>query len=143
MEIKHIKELMAVMGRTGTHRLKIKKEGFELELERQEDGKIIDPMIETHEDIAFRQENAFQRASMAISKGKELPDSQHLKISMESDEDVISSYSTSPMVGTFYNTPSPEDPPFVKVGDKIEKNTIVEANNLMNFDIINPIWEII
>jgi len=30
-----------------------------------------------------------------------------------------SKYVTSPMVGTFYSSPSPENPPFVKVGDKI------------------------
>ena len=135
MEIKHIKELMAVMGRTGTHRLKIKKEGFELELEREENGKIIDSMLESNEELALRQENAFQRASMAISKGKELPEAHHIKLSMTADEDVTSLYATSPMVGTFYNTPSPEDPPFVKVGDKIEKNTIVcivEAMKVMN-----------
>lgn len=42
---------------------------------------------------------------------------------------------TSPMVGTFYITPSPEQPPFVKVGDKVEENTIVcilEAMKVMN-----------
>jgi acetyl-CoA carboxylase biotin carboxyl carrier protein len=42
---------------------------------------------------------------------------------------------TSPMVGTFYLTPSPEAEPFVKVGQKIEKGQvicIVEAMKLMN-----------
>jgi acetyl-CoA carboxylase biotin carboxyl carrier protein len=42
---------------------------------------------------------------------------------------------TSPMVGTFYRSPSPEAEPFVKVGQKIEKGQvvcIVEAMKLMN-----------
>ena len=50
-------------------------------------------------------------------------------------EDLNSTYVTSPMVGTFYTSPSPEDPPFVKVGDKIDKNTVVciiEAMKVMN-----------
>ena len=39
------------------------------------------------------------------------------------------------MVGTFYTSPSPEDAPFVKVGDKVDKNTVVciiEAMKVMN-----------
>ena len=50
-------------------------------------------------------------------------------------EQVDGKFITSPMVGTFYKTPSPEDPVFVKVGDKVEENTIVciiEAMKVMN-----------
>lgn len=42
---------------------------------------------------------------------------------------------TSPLVGTFYSAPSPEEPPFVKVGDTVKKGQtlgIVEAMKLMN-----------
>ncbi len=42
---------------------------------------------------------------------------------------------TSPMVGTYYSSPSPEDPPFVKVGDSVTEDTIVciiEAMKVMN-----------
>lgn len=41
----------------------------------------------------------------------------------------------SPMVGTFYKATSPDNPPLVKVGDKIEKTTtvcILEAMKVMN-----------
>ncbi len=41
----------------------------------------------------------------------------------------------SPIVGTFYESPSPGSPPFVKVGDVIEAGQvlcIVEAMKLMN-----------
>jgi acetyl-CoA carboxylase biotin carboxyl carrier protein len=41
----------------------------------------------------------------------------------------------SPMVGTFYTQPSPDKPPFVKVGDKVKKGQtlcIIEAMKLMN-----------
>ena len=41
----------------------------------------------------------------------------------------------SPIVGTFYESPSPGSPPFVKIGDKIETGQllcIVEARKLMN-----------
>lgn len=41
----------------------------------------------------------------------------------------------SPMAGTFYRSPAPGEPPFVKVGDKVKKGQvlcIVEAMKLMN-----------
>lgn len=34
-------------------------------------------------------------------------------------------YITCPTVGTFYASPSPDDPPFVKVGDKVTPETVV------------------
>jgi acetyl-CoA carboxylase biotin carboxyl carrier protein len=42
---------------------------------------------------------------------------------------------TSPFVGTFYGKPSPQDPAYVKVGDKVKKGQtlcIVEAMKIMN-----------
>jgi acetyl-CoA carboxylase biotin carboxyl carrier protein len=42
---------------------------------------------------------------------------------------------TSPMVGTFYRTPSPESPPFVDVGATVNEDTVVciiEAMKVMN-----------
>jgi acetyl-CoA carboxylase biotin carboxyl carrier protein len=42
---------------------------------------------------------------------------------------------TSPMVGTFYATPSPEEDSFVQTGDQVDENTVVciiEAMKLFN-----------
>ena len=42
---------------------------------------------------------------------------------------------TSPMVGVFYASPSPTDPPYVTVGSKVKKGDvlcIIEAMKLMN-----------
>lgn len=42
---------------------------------------------------------------------------------------------TSPMVGSFYSSPSPDDDPFVKVGDTVKEDTvlcIIEAMKVMN-----------
>lgn len=41
----------------------------------------------------------------------------------------------SPLVGTFYRSPSPEDPPFAEIGQRVEKGQvlcIIEAMKLMN-----------
>ena len=42
---------------------------------------------------------------------------------------------TSPIVGTFYSSPSPDKEPYIKEGDRVSENTtvcIVEAMKLMN-----------
>lgn len=44
-------------------------------------------------------------------------------------------YISSPMVGTFYRAPDPSSPPFVEIGETVQKNQtlcIIEAMKLMN-----------
>lgn len=135
MEIKQIKELMSAMGRTGTKRLVIKKENFELELERQESGISVDPLTESHEEIVARQEAALRKTTHTLARPSSQSIIPHTQSGNAPQEEATGIYVTSPMVGTFYATPSPEDPHFVKVGDKIEKNTVVciiEAMKVMN-----------
>lgn len=53
----------------------------------------------------------------------------------ESQEEVSGDIVESPIVGTFYRAPSPDDDPFVNVGDQVEKGQticIVEAMKIMN-----------
>ncbi|MDE6520835.1 MAG: acetyl-CoA carboxylase biotin carboxyl carrier protein [Ruminococcus sp.] len=52
-------------------------------------------------------------------------------VQQETDGNVVK----SPIVGTFYQSPSPDKPPFVKVGDKVKKGDIImiiESMKLMN-----------
>lgn len=135
MELKHIKELMTVMGRTGTKRLELKQNEFELILERQDNGQIrlIDQsLIESEEQL--KPQYLQNRADHTLSRGAEMPTSRPVPAEAPKP-DVNSIYVTSPMVGTFYQAPSPDDPTFVKVGDRIDKNTVVciiEAMKVMN-----------
>lgn len=121
---------MAAMGRTGTKRLSIKKEGFEIEIERDDYGslKVPESLYETSEESFNKTDDALRRANMSAST---LTVSQTLA----PKEDSNGIFVTSPMVGTFYLTPSPDDAPFVKVGDKVDKTTvacIIEAMKVMN-----------
>lgn len=53
----------------------------------------------------------------------------------EMKEEEVGTPITSPMVGTFYAAASPDDEPFVKVGDTVSKGQVVciiEAMKLMN-----------
>ena len=136
MELKQIKELMAAMGRTGTKRLMMKKEGFELQLERGDNGIWKGPEGGLDlSDEGLSHNEAVKRANAALSRAKEAGSSLSGAVEKDKLEAVPGSYVTSPMVGTFYAAPSPEDPPFVKIGDKIDKNSvicIIEAMKVMN-----------
>ncbi len=53
----------------------------------------------------------------------------------DTEEDPNLKKVTSPMVGTFYRSPSPGSKPFVEVGDKVDEDSvlcIIEAMKLMN-----------
>lgn len=50
-------------------------------------------------------------------------------------EEVKGNFVISPLVGTYYASPAPDQPPFVKVGDRVSEETIVciiEAMKVMN-----------
>ncbi len=140
MDLKDIKELMNAMRRTGTTRVAIKNKDCEVELEREgnEVRRVMEPLIDSPE---MREDLALHRANMALSRGGMMPVYHHSPAAPETtapkqpDQQDVADVVTSPMVGTFYSSPSPDDPPFVKVGDKIEKGTvvcIVEAMKVMN-----------
>jgi len=118
MELKQVKELMAAMEKAGVERLRIKEtDGYELELERKgaPAPHVVHPAPtyqthETHPEIhRFREQ--------------------------EQEKKVDGKYVTAPLVGTMYHAASPEDAAFVKVGDRVDENTIVciiEAMKVMN-----------
>lgn len=138
MENKQIKELMAVMQRTGTKRLVIKKEGVELEIERDagRSDHITEPPVHLIDENPLRHEIAVHRANMLLSRSAESSAAMNnAELPKESEAQLSGTFVQSPMVGTFYRSSSPDDPPFAKVGDKIEKDSIVciiEAMKVMN-----------
>lgn len=145
MDLKHIKELMSAMGRSGTKRLLIKKENFELQLERESDEtfKYIEPSRDFSEEFNGGDERPMKRADAAFSRGGYMttrpPGAPKLASDYEeSDDEQVSlkgNFVKSPMVGTFYVASSPEARPFVQVGDVVKADTVVgiiEAMKVMN-----------
>lgn len=127
---------MNAMRRTGTKRVLLKRKDYEIELEREanEVQKVFEPLVDTTE------ESALQRV---FSRGGVMPTPHHTPIESApvaptpaaAPDKKVSNVVTSPMVGTFFITPSPDDPPFVKIGDRIEKESVVciiEAMKVMN-----------
>ncbi|MDP1880022.1 MAG: acetyl-CoA carboxylase biotin carboxyl carrier protein [Parachlamydiaceae bacterium] len=137
MELKQIKELMSAMGRTGTKRLTLKKDDFELVLEREAvPERFFDSSIDGREDLE-RHSQAWQRVDQALSKASDNSGNRFPAPPLHEivKDDSASLFVTSPMVGTFYPSPSPDDPPFVRIGDRVDKNDqvcIIEAMKVMN-----------
>lgn len=130
MDLKQIRELIAAMEKGGVKRLSIKeKSGLEIELERQEEGAAHPPSYPVYPAFA-----APHRELHVVSH----PPAHRPLVEEKGPEKeaVISGiFVTSPMVGTFYQSPSPDDPPFAKVGDTVDENSVVciiEAMKVMN-----------
>ncbi|MDN3505792.1 MAG: acetyl-CoA carboxylase biotin carboxyl carrier protein [Simkaniaceae bacterium] len=120
MDNKQIKEMMAAMEKAGLKRIRIKDEkGFELELERHVEAHHLPPPKHHEPHHHFAPPPPPPRAGTEPAPEAAKP----------------GDFVSSPMVGTYYSAPSPDDPLYVKVGDTVEEETVVciiEAMKVMN-----------
>lgn len=138
MDTKEIKELIKLISETNIAEFKVEKDGFELTIRSDSffKGKYVErPAPVMHyapqnqaapvQHIANPHAEAAPSPAPAPSKGGEAKGDQTgnlLEIK-------------SPMVGTFYRSPSPDKPIFVQVGDMIKAGDVVciiEAMKLFN-----------
>jgi acetyl-CoA carboxylase biotin carboxyl carrier protein len=118
MNIKEIKEMISLMNENNLSELEIEKQGLKIKLKKEVQGGV-EKVVERIMPKALMQTPASQVPGEQAAIPK-IPKTVEIK---------------SPMVGTFYTAPSPDAPPFVKVGDNIEVGQvicIVEAMKLMN-----------
>jgi acetyl-CoA carboxylase biotin carboxyl carrier protein len=137
MEVKQINQLMVAMGRCGIKKLALKKEGFEIQLEREDrfSGRPIEMFPEEGEENPLHGDFAKRRAQGLVSQ-ETFPKTEVPAVAeTASREEEGSVFIDAPMVGTIYLASSPNDPMFVKKGDTIDENTVVclvEAMKVMN-----------
>jgi len=116
LDLKEIKELIALMRKNDLSVFKMEKEGFKITLKK---GTDFQPVITTSAAPAA---TAAPPAAAAVSAPDAAPVSTLREI-------------TSPMVGTFYGSASPDSPPYVSVGQEVTEDTVVciiEAMKVMN-----------
>ena len=115
MNIKDIKELLEAFDNSKTNVLEFETEEFRIYLDK---GASTFQVAQTlPQTVQAPQEPIVQRVEA--------------KPECEVEGELI----TSPMVGTFYQAPSPDSPPYVRVGDKVKKGDtlcIIEAMKIMN-----------
>ena len=125
---------MSAMEKAGIKKLSIKeKTGYEIHLERHEEH--------SHAPAAMAVPAQHHASFFAHPLAKAVEAPMHAAVREEFIDakavapQVEGKSITSPMVGTYYIAPSPDDPPFIKVGDRVEENTVVciiEAMKVMN-----------
>lgn len=119
MDLEVIKKLMAAMNENGMTRVAIEeKDGTAIEIERKV------------EVLQVREQKAVEMPISSAEKREPLQEKPSIPPS-----EVKGFVITSPMVGTYYSSPSPDDPPFVQVGDMVREDTVVciiEAMKVMN-----------
>ncbi len=127
---------MTAMERAGIKKLTIKqKGGDELHLERQDENPshaqhpaAFYPSVYAHPQVR-EAESAARPSPIQKTAQEEAPPSKEKK------EEKAGKFVTAPLVGTYYAAASPDDPHFVKVGDRVDENTVVciiEAMKVMN-----------
>ena len=110
-----VKKLIQTVKEEEITGLAIEEKGVKYEVRRDASGAI----ISSHTPTAAPAPKAAPAAAPAAA----------------SDEEAGLTAITSPMVGTFYRSPSPEAPPFVDVGDDVNNGKVVciiEAMKLFN-----------
>jgi len=119
MYIKEIKDMINLMNENGITELEVEKEGVRIKLKKGSSG--YEKAIEYVAQSPVETRNSAQSAAAAAATVK-AANSTSVEIK-------------SPMVGTFYRSPSPEAPAYVNIGDSIAPGQvicIIEAMKLMN-----------
>lgn len=119
MEYKEIKQLMEDMGNS-------KLDTINIEFP---DGTKISMIKDTKKEVVIPADISNQTISVETSSAQISNTTATIK--KEENYKIVK----SPMVGTFFESSSPNEEPFVKIGDKVHKGQvlcIVEAMKLMN-----------
>jgi len=130
-----LRELIGLLRENGLAELELENEGFRVRLRREGSGE---PVAHSSEaPIPMRV------AAPAPAPAPAHPGAQATTAaSQDQDLHII----PSPIVGTFYRSPSPTAEAFVKIGSNVEQDTVVciiEAMKLMNEITAETIGEVV
>ncbi len=121
MNIEEIKELISLVKESGIAELEVQRGENRVRIKRSTGQTTQEIVLAPNADSGI-----YQPASVASMSGP-------LLTTPEEPDTLL--YVKSPIVGTYYDAPSPGSPPFVKVGDRVSKGQtlcIIESMKLMN-----------
>ena len=126
MQLDHdqLRQLLALIGESDIQELRLEGDDFRLEVRRNLPAAA--PVALVQQPVAAPVPVAPAAAAPAAASPPPPP-----AAAVRSDLQEI----TAPMVGTFYRSPAPGDPPFVEIGSRITSGQpicILEAMKLMN-----------
>ncbi len=123
MNPKEIKNMIDFIAKSGLAEVNIETEEFKIEVKREAKAKVINSPAPA---AATAPAPAPSAAPAPVAEAPAAPAADDTSKYVEIK---------SPMIGTFYRSPKPEDPSFVNVGDTVsagDKVCIVEAMKLFN-----------
>jgi acetyl-CoA carboxylase biotin carboxyl carrier protein len=131
LDFTQLRELLMVMGQTDVSELSLKSGELELTLRKGgvSGDRVLSPSMTTGAVVLPTPPVAAAPATPPTSEESQTAP----RPSPHSAERLLDI--TSPMVGTFYRAPAPDEPPFVDRGDRIRSGQtvcIIEAMKLMN-----------
>ena len=121
MDLKDIKAIIDLMKKNSVSEFELEKQDFKIKLKR---GTATGPIISVEEPAAIAHAAG---AAQAAHPSAAAPAAAK---AASNDIEVI-----SPMIGTFYRSPSPESASYIEVGAEVEADTVVciiEAMKVMN-----------
>lgn len=142
MNFKEIKELLMLIDNTKLEYVKLNTSDIELEVSKKVVGNI---ELGTKNTLTVEnKENNIEKVSTTNNSTNEENNIININDTLEDElakENVVEfarenlKEVKAPLIGTFYESPDPDSPAFVSVGDHVEKGDtlcIVEAMKLMN-----------
>ncbi len=121
MNIKEIKEMLQLMAEHSLSEIEIEKDGLKIKLKKSIGGRIVAEEMPGMQPVMVPVPRAAEKT--AASAAPVPQDAANIYIVK------------SPMVGTFYASPGPDQPAYVAIGKRIKDGDvlcIVEAMKLMN-----------
>lgn len=133
VDFQQLRELLTAIAQTDITEFALKSDDFELEIKK---GTVVNSpteIVSIPQTVAPIATPVVQ--SVVTSPTVTAPVAAEEPNSAPSAEQQKWVEITSPMVGTFYRAPAPDEPPFVDIGERIGKGDtvcIIEAMKLMN-----------
>jgi len=143
MDIKEIQELIKFVSKSGVSEVEIESKGFKITIKTppyKRGGQVAPPEVQVVQAMpvqpAMPQAVAMpQPVQAAAASAPAAPAASDAGTNQDKTDAGNYFEVRSPMIGTFYRSPSPDKPPFVSVGDEIQKGDvicIIEAMKLFN-----------
>lgn len=126
-----LRELIDLIHENGFAEFEIAREGFRLHVRRD----AVAPELRERSSSGTQPERAELTGVEAQPRTGSAPVHSGAQVQGAASEDQDLHMISSPIVGTFYRSPSPNVDPFVKIGTNVEADTVVciiEAMKLMN-----------
>ena len=124
MDLKEIQELLRMISKSDLSEVEIERKDFRIRIKKGGDPVVVSQYAMPQQMMA---------APPTQLLAAEARPAQEAKPSAEVNDKLYTF--RSPMIGTFYRTPSPEKPSFINVGDTVtpgKKLCIIEAMKLFN-----------